>query len=438
MLGARMRIAAAVLFLAVALTCATASVTAVNQTEAQTATSPPQSTPGASATVTAGQAASRQLRLFQQLWNIVNDRYVYPNFNGYDWPAARNDVEARITQGLTDDQFYDAMRDLIYSLNDDHSDFLSPDEARDEDDEYSGAGKYVGVGVITDANVDKRYIYVLQVFPDSPAARSGIQPHDHILEIDGQPVVAENGESRSQLFRGPEGSLVTALIRTPGGEPRRVEIQRANVSSAYEVDYRFLPDHGNKRIGYVHVPTLFQEDIGAGARSALRALMAEAGGKLDGVVVDMRTNGGGAYTNLRTMLGLFMRGTAGHLVDRHGVKSAIRIRSENIGNSQTVPLVVLIGDSTESYAEVFAGALQARGRAKLIGRNSAGNIETLLSHSFDDGSRLWLAEESFRLPDGSSWEGAGLRPDVRIDKGWDEYTASDDPVLAEAIRRLSD
>jgi C-terminal processing protease CtpA/Prc len=100
-------------------------------------------------------------------------------------------------------------------------------------------------------------------------------------------------------------------------------------------------------------------------------------------------------------------------------------------------MVVLIGHGTESFAEVMAGALQHVGRAQLIGQNTAGNIETLLSHEFEDGSRLWLAQETFRLPDGTNWEGVGVTPDIRIDKGWDEYTAENDPVIAEAVKQLS-
>jgi C-terminal processing protease CtpA/Prc len=84
----------------------------------------------------------------------------------------------------------------------------------------------------------------------------------------------------------------------------------------------------------------------------------------------------------------------------------------------------------------LAGALQAAGRATLIGQSTAGNVEILLAHEFEDGSRLWLAEETFRLPDGLVWEGNGLTPDVLIPLGWDEYTEENDPVLAAALERF--
>ncbi|NJM39963.1 MAG: hypothetical protein HC853_03895 [Anaerolineae bacterium] len=78
--------------------------------------------------------------------------------------------------------------------------------------------------------------------------------------------------------------------------------------------------------------------------------------------------------------------------------------------------------------------MQGKNRAQLIGQPSAGNIETLLRHDFEDGSVAWIAQETFRLPDGSGWEGVGLQPDTRIEIGWDEYTEENDPVIEAAVK----
>ncbi len=375
----------------------------------------------------------QQERIFNQFWRIVDERYIYPDFNGADWNAARDESRKRIDAGLSDDDFHAMLAELIESLNDRHSVFLTPAEAKAEDDEYNSAGSYVGIGVITHVNPDQRHLYVLTVLADSPAAQAGIQPHDHILSIDGEPAVDAQGESQSQRMRGEEGTPVTLSVRTPGQQPRTVTLNRGVVSNTERVEYRVLP--GAKRIGYLMVPTLFESVIAQQTRDAVTTLM--KGGRLDGLILDLRTNGGGTYPNLRDVLALFTRGDMGSLTNRDGVTTDIRVRARAIGNSQTVPMVVLIGHGSESFAEVLAGALQHVGRAKLIGENTAGNIETLLSHEFADGSRLWLAEETFRLPDGTNWEGVGVAPDIRIDKSWDEYTADDDPAIAETVRQLS-
>lgn len=382
--------------------------------------------------------AQQQRRIFNQFWSIIDERYVYPDFNGVDWSAVRDESLTRIDAGLSDAGLSDAdfhamLADLIESLNDSHSAFLSPAEAKAEDEEYNSAGSYVGIGVITDINADQRHLYVLTVLPDSPAEQSGILPHDHILRIDGEPAVDAQGESQSRRMRGEEGTPVTLTVRTPGEQSRTVTLNRGVVNNSERVEYRVLT--GAQRIGYLMVPTLFESAIAQQARDAMTAMM--KGGRLDGLILDLRTNGGGAYPNLRDVLALFTRGDMGSLTNRDGDITNIRVRARAVGNSQTVPMVVLIGHGTESFAEVMAGALQHTGRAKLIGQNTAGNIETLLSHEFADGSRLWLAEETFRLPDGTNWEGVGVTPNLRIDKGWDEFTAANDPAITEAVRQLS-
>ena len=380
--------------------------------------------------------------MFGQLWDAVNDNYVYTDFNGYDWAAAKPRIEAQIRAGLSDDDFYELMREQIDSLNDNHSVYLSPDEALDEEQEYAGDQEYVGIGIYVGVNVTRRYIYVLSVYPNSPAEEAGLKPHDHILEIDGEASVNAEGESQDQLMRGPEGSTVTLLVRTPGQEPRKIKITRQAVIARERIIYRLLPgnvlttSNADAKIGYMLVPTFFETNIGRRMRDALRALMKEADGRLDGLIVDMRINGGGSYPQLSTALSFFTRGTMGSLVNRAGTNQKITIRPQSIGNSQSVPLVVLIGPATESYAEVYSGALQANGRAKLIGQPSAGNIETLLRHDFDDGSIAWIAEESFELPDGRSWEGIGLKPDIPVNAAWDEVTETNDSVIAAAVKSL--
>ena len=378
------------------------------------------------------QDTARQLRIFDELWNIVDENYVYTDFNGLDWDAVKITTAQQVSAGMANELFYDLMGQVVASLNDNHSYFLSPEEAHEEEQDYQGTGEYVGIGILSDQNLEKQYAYVLQVLPDSPAQKAGILPHDHILNIAGQPVIDNEGHANISLLRGQAGTAVTLTVQTPGAEPRTLEVTRTSLSTSSPVESRILP--GEKRIGYILIPTFFEEDMGDQVRTALRALV--KGGRLDGLIVDMRINNGGAYPVLMTNLGFFTAGNVGTLVDRHNARAVLNVRAERISNSQTVPLMVLIGPSTQSYAEVYAGALRAKSRARLVGQKSGGNIETLRGHDFEDGSEAWIAEETFRLPNGGNWEGQGLLPDILIDKSWDEYTADDDPVIAAAVQAL--
>jgi C-terminal processing protease CtpA/Prc len=99
---------------------------------------------------------------------------------------------------------------------------------------------------------------------------------------------------------------------------------------------------------------------------------------------------------------------------------------------------VLIGPATASYGEVFSGILKNIGRAYLIGETTDGNVETLWGYDFDDGSRVWLARESFRPINhlDENWEETGIIPDQTVEAGWDEYMLGNDPVVQAALEYI--
>jgi carboxyl-terminal processing protease len=101
-----------------------------------------------------------------------------------------------------------------------------------------------------------------------------------------------------------------------------------------------------------------------------------------------------------------------------------------------MPIVILVGRETESFGEVFAGVLQENGRAQLVGRTTHGNVETLWQVDLEDGSRAWIASETFRPPSGTDWEERGIVPDVEIPVDWDEFTADNDEQLQAALELL--
>lgn len=375
---------------------------------------------------------ARQIRIFESLWAIVNTNYIYPDFNGLDWKALRLTTLAQIKRGIDRDTFYDLMRSAIDRLNDHHSSFLSPPEALDEQMEYEGSGSYTGIGIISDFNFEKHYAFVLQVLRGSPAEAAGIRAHEHIISINGQPSVLDNGYTNMPLLHGPSGSSVTVTVNAMGGMTRTLIINRAQLSTTMSVEYHIIT--GTKRIGYMMIPTLFEDTVGGEVRAALSDMMAR--GRLDGLIIDLRINGGGAYPVLMRCLGFLASGNVGTLTNRGGVQRTLVVNPEPVGNSQTVPIIVLTGHNTASYAEVFAGILRSAGRARLVGQKTGGNIETLHAHDFEDGSLAWIAEETFKLPNGKNWEGEGLTPDIAVNKAWDEITVENDPVMTTALKAL--
>jgi C-terminal processing protease CtpA/Prc len=204
------------------------------------------------------------------------------------------------------------------------------------------------------------------------------------------------------------------------------------VSGFTPVDYCIVPE---TRIGYVMLPTFFDENVDDQVRVALEKMTADV--PLDGLILDNRLNSGGTSLVLEPMLGFFTSGSQGELVSRSDRRDLV-IAAEDIGGSQDVPLVVLADRDTESFAEIFTGVLQLSGRASVIGAPTAGNVETLHKYDYADGSRAWIASEAF-APAGleaGAWEGDGVSPDVSAPTRWDLFTEATDPALARAVEEL--
>jgi carboxyl-terminal processing protease len=137
------------------------------------------------------------------------------------------------------------------------------------------------------------------------------------------------------------------------------------------------------------------------------------------------------------LLTLFGNGDFGQFYTR-SLSDTITIEGIDVNGSQTAPLTILIGPDTAAQAEILAAALQASGRATVIGLPTPGDTELLTDISLPDGSRFSLATASFRLPDGTDLGLAGVQPDIRVEGDWDSFAApEDDPALQAAIAELA-
>jgi C-terminal processing protease CtpA/Prc len=165
-------------------------------------------------------------------------------------------------------------------------------------------------------------------------------------------------------------------------------------------------------IGYIRIPA-FEGDSDTNILDAIEAL--EERQPLDGLILDIRHNPGG---NADRDIAIFTQGTFGTRGPlREGkARSTWRIRGPVKWN-ETTPLVVLTDGSTHSAGEYFATAMKQSGRATLTGMPTAGNTEGISGFALPDGSIIRIAVQAVELPDGSSLEGVGVQPDVRVPLG---------------------
>ena len=368
-----------------------------------------------------------QLSILRELGDVVENVYVYPDYNGKNW----NEIEARyrgeIETGLDTQSFYNEMSTMITELGDEHSFFLSPMEVAESEAELKGDVQFVGVGIYGEPDFERGRLIVVSTFPGSPAEFAGIQDHDSILTVDNQPIQEEFGN----LLRGPQCSAVKLTVQSPGETPRDVMLIRYAIQGNVPIDARIVTTTDGSKIGYIFIPSFFDETLPGQIKDALTEF-----GKLDGLILDLRMNGGGSSAVTYPILEYFIHGRLGQFVSRDDAR-ALDIEANEIQNSQTVPLIVMVSKDTVSFGEIFAGVMKDSGRAKIVGETSLGNVEVLHGYDFKDGSQVWLAAETFHSAfSNTNWEETGIIPDVQAFAAWDTFYFDNDPSIAAAIEVL--
>jgi C-terminal peptidase prc len=371
-----------------------------------------------------------QRRVFDDVVGVVNDVYVYPDFNGQDWDQITAKYQTRVEAGLGTVDFYIDMKSMIFELNDEHSYFETPVEVAASEEELAGEGEYVGIGVYIQPEIEQGLVSVISVFPDSPAEYSGVKAHDSILKMDGVPVI-QDGQDRTDVILGPECSAVVLTVQSPGEAPRDITLIRQPIHSNNRIDARLVPTSDGSRVGYIFLPTFFDQTIPGQVADAL-----EEFGEIDGLIIDNRLNGGGSSDVVEPILSYFVSGHLGDFISRSETRP-LKIDADPIHNSQTVPMIMLVSEDTVSFGEIFSAALRDVGRAQIVGEPTLGNVEILHGYSLDDGSLLWIAEESFRpLNSSDDWEQTGIVPDVVAFSDWHTFTFETDPSIPAALQLL--
>ncbi|NTV65270.1 MAG: PDZ domain-containing protein, partial [Oscillochloris sp.] len=278
---------------------------------------------------------------------------------------------------------------------------------------------------------------VSSVVPGGPADQVGIKPGDLITAINGaayQDSAAFGPEGPISQVRGEPGSGVYLSVQSPGKPAREVLVIREviDLDAFNRVTAQRI---GDGTIGLITIPSFYVEAIDSHVRDAVTGLLAT--GSLKGLLIDVRTNAGGYVHLMRNTIAIFQDGgiigSTSSRIDREEQRIPGGI---SIAALEHVPIAILISPETASAAEMFAAGMQVLGRARVVGMPSAGNTENLYSYPFPDGSRILLAEEAYRLPDGSMIEGHGVIPDSTIDAEWWRYPPEHDPQIIAAIQEL--
>lgn len=296
------------------------------------------------------------LRL-EQAWRLVQERYWDSAYNGVDWGAVGAKYRARLPEVQSWGELYGLITAMYDELDDQHTRFLSPEEAR-------------------------YYLEGMQCYP---------------LPFKEGEVTARGPSSPSAPQAPP------APKPAPREKPRPSPEKPAFPPSSVEFKDRVV------------VFRLSDLVDGSGVQ-LLRRAIERYDAQAIGYVLDLRGNPGGLAVRMAEVAGYFMRGVPWRMVTK-GLGVAPLPTTPLFGQPLTQkPLVVLIDGEVNSAAEGLAGALKNARRAYLIGTRTAGNTELLLPYCFPDGAVALVASGVLAPFNGPTWEGRGVEPDQLVEK----------------------
>lgn len=271
-------------------------------------------------------------------------------------------------------------------------------------------GNYQGLGISVQG--EDGAVKIVSPFKGSPADKAGLKAGDYITHIDGKLIVGLELDDAIAQMRGPAGTAITLTVVRAGREaPFDVKVTRG-VIELEPVTYEMKD--GN--VGYISVNE-FSRDVGRDVAQALADLRKQAGGRLTGLVLDLRRNPGGSLDEAVALSDLFL--DQGQIVSQRGRgrRDTIYYDAESVYPGDVAdgtPMIVLIDAGSASASEIVAGALQDQNRAVIMGERSfgKGSVQTLLPLTRNTALKLTTA--LYYTPSGRSVQEGGIEPDIRV------------------------
>lgn len=368
-------------------------------------------------------AVSEPVMLYDQVWKLVNSKYVDQSKNAQDWERKwRHKYDDKIQ---TNEDAYLAINTMLASLDDPYTRFLDPKEFNEEKNSISGSLKGIGIQI----GMKDGKLTVIAPIEDTPAERAGIMAGDIILEINGKSTSSITVDKAADQIRGPEGTTVTLLIKRENQEPKSYTVQRANIrlkSISQKVPENIkIPDE----ICYIRLSSFISRD----AKTEFRDILTKNYYK-KGFIIDLRANPGGLLSNAIAISDMFLdSGDIVSTVDRNNYKETDRATK---GVVTKRPVVILINKGSASASEIFSGAMKDNGRAVLVGEQSFGKGLVQEIDKLNGGSGVNITIQKYLTPSGTDIHKKGITPDVVVKMTEEDIKNKNDVQLKKAIQVL--
>ena len=290
----------------------------------------------------------------------------------------------------------------------------------------STSGTFSGVGATLTKDADTGYATIVNVYEDSPAEKAGLKAGDILEKIDDHEVGDEQLDTVVSWIKGEKGTDVKITVLRDGEEleltATRDTIEVKTVS--YEMK--------ENQIGYIRVSE-FDTVTYDQFKEALDDLEKQG---MQGLIVDLRNNPGGSLDTVTNMLRLLLpEGTIVSTKDKNGKKDEITCDGTHEFKK---PMAVLVNQYSASASEIFSGAVQDYGTAKIVGVTTYGKGVVQQLMDLGDGTCLKVTIAEYYTPNGRSINGKGVEPDAEVEYQYDEENPKADNQLDQALSTVQE
>jgi carboxyl-terminal processing protease len=327
-----------------------------------------------------------QLRNFSDIFSRIKSDYV-------------EDVEDEVL-------LEHAIRGMLSGL-DPHSTYLSPDEYNEL--RIGTSGEFGGLGI--QVGMEDGFVKVISPIDDTPAYKAGLKAGDLIIRLDEQTVKGLTLNDAVKIMRGKPGTDIELTVVREGNDKPLTFVVTRDIIKVQSVKNRML-DPG---YGYIRISN-FQSRTAPQLMEALNDLKEENKADLKGLVLDLRNNPGGVLNAAAEVSDLFIN--KGKLVYTEGRidNSHYEYNAKPGDILDGAPVVVLINGGSASASEIVAGALQDHRRAIVMGSKSFGKGSVQTIQELRSGGAVKITTARYFTPNGRSIQGAGITPDIVLDK----------------------
>lgn len=311
---------------------------------------------------------------------------------------------------------------LVSAADDVYTVYMGREDAKEYEAALHGD---VGAGIGIEMALRDGYVRILRTLPDNPALKAGVKAGDIIYKINDEEVYDKGSEYISSKLRGEAGTKVKLTVMRDG-EEKSFELTREAINnvSAY-VDYS-----GDTAIITI---TRFDSDTGTIVQKIVNDEFSKRGIKK--VILDLRGNGGGYVSAAKELLSLWIDGEP--ILVQKGKNNQEEVTKANRGQAKLANMktVVLVNGGTASASEIVAGTLKDYDKATILGEQTFGKgvVQTLLDLS--NGSMLKVTTARWYTPQGTSINGEGIKPDVEVERSFDDINHNRDPQMDAAKKQ---